>query len=284
MFRLSEIPSVAVILLSVFVLPGCTAPKTTFYAFADLPYKEKEVEKLKDGVEAINRDDDYDFSIHLGDIKAGKDPCNLEYYTQASGILKRINKTTFIIPGDNEWNDCQDPDSAWQLWEQHFMAFEQNWPGRTLKVRHQPSRKENFAFVHRKCLFIGLNLVGGKVHDKEEREQRLADDAEWMRRNFDEYGKKVKCAIVFGHAQPVFDKEDPNQVFFDALKTEAEAFGKPLLFMHGDGHELELERFLAPNLLRFELNGGKESDWLMKVVVEPRKPQPFTFQLPVPGA
>lgn len=263
-------------------LSGCTASKTTFYAFADLPYKENEVEKLKNGVQAINRDGAHQFSVHLGDIKAGRDSCTRFYYEQLAGLLKGLDKTTFIIPGDNEWNDCTEPEAAWRLWEAYFMGFEDNWNSRRFVVNHQPSRPENFAFLHRKCLFLGLNLVGGRVHDEAEWEQRLADNAEWLAQNFESYGRKAKCAVVFGHAQPPSDTAHLNQRFFNALQTTAAGFGRPILFMHGDGHVLELERFLAPNVLRFELNGGKESDWLMKIVVEAGKRQPFSFLLPAP--
>ena len=270
------------IVLAQLCLAGCRGPQTAFYAFADLPYSDSEVEKLKNGVEAINRDNSHDFSIHLGDIKAGKDSCERRYYVQASTILRGLNKITFIIPGDNEWNDCAAPDAAWPLWEEYFMAFEQNWPDQKFKVAHQPGRPENFAFVYRKCLFIGLNLVGGRVHDQAERKTRLADDAQWLKQHFAANRKKAKCAVVFGHAQPASNPPDPNQLFFDTLKEVATAFEKPVLFMHGDGHVLEIERFLAGNLLRFELNGGKEKDWLMKVVVEAGKEQPFGLLLPVP--
>lgn len=269
-------------LVLLWALCSCTAPKTSFYAFADLPYSEVEAERLRAGIQDINRDGTHDFSIHLGDIKAGKDSCGRVFYEQAATMLKALNKATFIIPGDNEWNDCSDPDAAWQLWEAYFAAFEDNWDNLKFEVRRQPSRKENFAFVFRKTLFIGLNLVGGKVHDEAEWKRRLADNAEWLEQNFAAYSKKVKCAIVFGHAQPVADAGHPNNRFFEALKAVALGFGRPVLFMHGDGHVLEVERFLAPNLLRLELNGGKEKDWLMKVLVEPNKRQPFTFQLPVP--
>lgn len=270
------------ILLACLALSGCQAPLTTFYAFADLPYSPAEVEKLQAGVQEINQDGSHDFSIHLGDIKAGKGPCERLYYEQAFTLLKSLNKTTFIIPGDNEWNDCTEPDAAWALWEEYFMNFEDNWPAPPFRVDHQLARKENFAFVYRKCLYVGLNLVGGRVHDAVEWEKRLADNAQWLAQQFAANRKKVKCAVAFGHAQPASGSPDPNEAFFDALQAAALDLDKPVLFIHGDGHVLELERFRVDNLLRFELNGGKEKDWLMKVVVAPGRKQPFVFQLPAP--
>ncbi|MCB0549521.1 MAG: hypothetical protein KDD19_18245 [Phaeodactylibacter sp.] len=272
----------SLLILAQIALSGCKGPQTTFYAFADLPYSSSEVEKLRLGIQVINLDGSHTFSVHLGDIKAGKAPCERLYYEQASMLLKSLDKTTFIIPGDNEWNDCVEPDSAWALWEEHFMGFEDNWAAPPFRVDHQPARNENFAFVYRKCLYIGLNLVGGRVHDVAEWEKRLADNARWLAQQFAANRKKVKCAVVFGHAQPASGSPGPNQAFFDALRAAALDLDKPVLFMHGDGHVLELERFLVDNLLRFELNGGKEKDWLMKVVVSPGRKQPFAFQLPAP--
>lgn len=269
-------------LLPFLPLCSCTTSSITFYAFADLPYSPAEAEKLRSGIQAINRDGSHDFSIHLGDIKAGRDSCGRFYYEQCAALLRSLDKLTFIIPGDNEWNDCSDPDAAWKLWEEYFMGFEGNWPGRRFRLAHQPGRRENFAFVYRRCLFIGLNLVGGRVHDPAEWEKRLAGNAEWLEQHFTANRKKAKCAVVFGHAQPPADTAHLNNRFFSALQAAALGFGKPVLFMHGDGHILELERFLADNLLRFELNGGKENDWLMKVAVAPGRKQPFSFLLPAP--
>ena len=85
----------------------------------------------------------------------------------------------FIIPGDNEYNDCSDPDSAFALWESEFSFFDQNW-SHNFSVSYQVGREENFAFVSDGILFIGINLVGGTVHDAQEFADRSADDLAWI--------------------------------------------------------------------------------------------------------
>ena len=146
-------------------------------------------------------------------------------------MLHESSIPTFVIPGDNEWNDCADPDAAWQLWKQYFTRFEQHWR-HSFPVFRQLHREENFSFMRNEVLFIGLNLVGGRVHDAQEWELRHADDILWTRRNFSEFGDDSQAVVIFGHAQPRADHAD----YFAALVEEATAFEKPILYLHGDGH------------------------------------------------
>lgn len=108
----------------------------------------------------------------------------------------------YLSPGDNEYNDCPNPESAWALWEEYLGEYDQKyWPRPTeYKVVRQPNRTENFAFVFRKTLFVGLNLVGGIVHDTAEWAKRLGENLEWVDTNVAQNKLNMEVLVLFGHA------------------------------------------------------------------------------------
>eukprot|EP00587_Corethron_hystrix_P015966 CAMPEP_0113321870 /NCGR_PEP_ID=MMETSP0010_2-20120614/15207_1 /TAXON_ID=216773 ORGANISM="Corethron hystrix, Strain 308" /NCGR_SAMPLE_ID=MMETSP0010_2 /ASSEMBLY_ACC=CAM_ASM_000155 /LENGTH=87 /DNA_ID=CAMNT_0000180141 /DNA_START=659 /DNA_END=919 /DNA_ORIENTATION=+ /assembly_acc=CAM_ASM_000155 len=64
-----------------------------------------------------------EFLVHVGDIidqkKKRKDKslvCPEERYEMVSNILRKAPIKTFILPGDNDWNDCPYPDEAMTYW------------------------------------------------------------------------------------------------------------------------------------------------------------------------
>jgi hypothetical protein len=147
----------------------------SFSVMGDVPRTEEEKTILTDQILHHNARSTAQFMIHVGDIKSGSDPCDEQVYKDVAAQLLMLDVPTFIVPGDNEWNDCQDPDKAWQFWEQYFLNFEQNW-NIGWEVTHQQEQKENLAFVYHDVLFIGLNLVGGRIHDQEEWDEKICND------------------------------------------------------------------------------------------------------------
>jgi hypothetical protein len=99
-----------------------------FYAMGDMPYAPAEDKLLPQQLAELPND--AEFVVHVGDIKQGSTACDEAVYLKVHGMLRKTVAPTFIIPGDNEWNDCADPDEAWQLWLQHFMRFDQYWQHR----------------------------------------------------------------------------------------------------------------------------------------------------------
>ena len=229
------------------------APPTlvVFSAMGDVPYDPHEDEILKKQIAELPAE--AEFVIHVGDIKRGKAvPCEAPVYAKVAGMLAASAKPVFIIPGDNEWNDCVDPDLGWKNWSQHFMRFDERWP-QQLRVFRQLEREENFAFVRGGVLFVGINLVGGRVHDAEEWKHRMADDLVWVRRNLEQSGNDVQAVVVFGHALPA----RKHDAFFNGFVEDAKKFAKPVLYLHGDGHRWIHDRpFEAKNILRVQVDQG----------------------------
>ncbi|MCA9076469.1 MAG: hypothetical protein KDA93_15695 [Planctomycetaceae bacterium] len=256
-------------------LLGCltasvSAGDVVFYAMGDVPYSDAEDVLLPQQIAGLP--DDGLFVVHVGDIKPGSVPCDEAVYIKVSGMLRKSRTPTFIIPGDNEWNDCFDPRTSWGYWEKYFRRFDQNWHHQ-LPVFRQLEREENFSLTHDGVLFIGLNLVGGRVHDPDEWKQRHAECLAWTKANLDRFGDEVRAILIFGHALPRPDHDD----YFDGLNTLAAESGKPFLYLHGDGHRwVQDNPFAAKNIMRVEVDQGGIAP-PVKVTVTHDAEQPFVF-------
>lgn len=244
--------------------------QVTFYAMGDVPYAPEEDTLLPRQIAELPGD--AEFVIHVGDIKGGAAPCDEAVYNKVFGMLSQSKPPIFIIPGDNEWNDCTDPAQAWKYWDKYFMRFDRHWQ-HGLPVFRQLEREENFSFVKGNVLFVGINIVGGRVHDAAEWKQRHADDLDWVRRNLRRFGAKVSSLVIFGHAKP---NENHND-FFDPLSKDALQFKKPILYLQGDGHRWIHDRpFAAKNILRLQVDQGGIAPPL-QVTVTDHPTTPFQF-------
>ena len=241
-----------------------------FCAMGDVPYAPVEDLLLPRQVAELPAAGE--FVIHVGDIKSGSTPCDEAVYNKVYGMLAQSRAPVFIIPGDNEWNDCTDPAKAWAYWQKYFTRFDRRWNHR-FPIFRQIEQKENFSFVHGGVLFVGLNIVGGRVHDPDEWKKRHADCLAWIRQNLQQFGSTASSLVIFGHAQPA----EKHQDFFEPFNKVATSFGKPILYLHGDGHRWIHDRpFAAKNVLRVQVDqGGIAPPLLVTVTDDPKTP--FVF-------
>ncbi len=202
----------------------------TFSVIADIPYSSSAESLFLGYVDDHNLFSPSEFFVHVGDIKSGTTSCVESRYSTTWDVLTQLTVPTFILPGDNEWNDCSNPDSAWQLWESYFTDFEQPYCG-TPPVEAQAVRHENFAFVSKGVLFVGLNVVGGAVHDSDEWATRLQQDADWVDLQFTQKVGQARAAVVFGHAGPDSDRT----IFFDQFEASSAAFANTHSASAGNG-------------------------------------------------
>ena len=94
------------------------------------------------------------FAVHLGDIKTGASKCEEVVYYRAAEYLRTSRLPLFIVPGDNEWNDCSNPDEAWKFWTRYLMGFDRHWPNGLAVDRHA-ERDDLFAFFIEACSLSG---------------------------------------------------------------------------------------------------------------------------------
>ncbi|MGI8603178.1 MAG: hypothetical protein ACR2OZ_09270 [Verrucomicrobiales bacterium] len=206
-----------------------------------------------------NIDRTSEFMVHLGDVfksplvkkpadvaagaaPAGplpdKLPSEAEYRKTAEILASGNTIPTWVVIGDNEWNDLEDPAQGWQWWLKYYSKFEERFRP-PWKTERQPERPENFAFVRKGVVFIGINLVGGRIHDPAEWAARLPQSAAWIKDVLTRPSMKdVRAAVILAQANPL-RKGDPKEKFAPFLtpfRQTAAEWKKPLLLLHSDGH------------------------------------------------
>jgi hypothetical protein len=205
-----------------------------------------------------------------------------------------LTKDGFVLLGalissfytDNEWNDCPNINQGYAHWNTVFGKFDQNWY-HTFDVSRPTERPENFSFIHKKVLYIGLNLVGGRVHNTDEWLARLSGQLQWVQELVESYINErpdndeivsisrgrlpvAKRVVLFGHADPTADHAD----FFEPLAdyivgvsarirngdTDAAngASDIAFLYLNGDSHVWKYEPnfFGVPQFSRIQVEGG----------------------------
>ena len=231
-----------------------TTTTLVFSAMGDVPYGANDELILREHIQSHNDVSNARFMVHLGDIKSGADDCSESIYLQVANILHELTIQTFVIVGDNEWNDCADPDEAWTFWTTHISRFDE-YQSSNRNVLRQSERDENFAWTEESVLLIGLNLVGGRIHDSNEWETRLNHDADWVEKHFSSAKESVYAAIVFGHAHP----NAKHETFFTRFREAVKEFGRPVLYMHGDGHSWIHDQPWPENITRVQVDAGSIS-------------------------
>ncbi|WP_273567370.1 metallophosphoesterase [Maribacter halichondriae] len=249
-------------------------PPVVFTAIGDVPYDDEQRTDLINMVTAHNAQNKSEFIIHVGDIKRGADPCDETVYEDVSTILKGFDMPTFVVLGDNEFNTCADPDQGLEFWNQYFLHFNENWQF-AHTVLYQTERAENFSWVENKVLFVGINLVGIPVHDQEEWDERLADDAKWVSQLLEEHKEDTEATVIFAQANIVNLEPDKFNIFTDVFRAASATYAKPILYLHGDGHFwIENRPWAEKNILRVQIVGGSEA---AQVTVDTSKENPFSF-------
>lgn len=242
----------------------------------DIPYTQSESYILESQIENLPKD--AEFIIHVGDIMdAFKTFCPESLYSDMRSILDKSHAPFLILPGDNDWNDCPNPDVAWYNWQSQFITHPTTSVEQTQKWNrvfsssvdskkrvHRPNTPDatnaNFCVMHKGVLFVGVNVVGGTIHDVAEWEHRHEFNLQWMKYYLDLYTGKdessnanangtdgeekkegeqeeqiIRAVIIFGHAFP----KKTNKDFFIGMIKLLHSYGfnnRQVLYVHGDGH------------------------------------------------
>jgi hypothetical protein len=243
---------------------SATGSVMIFSLTGDVPYSSSEYATLQTHIDNHNLYSPSEFLVHVGDIKSGSGSCTESIYSDVADVLKTSVLPVFVLIGDNEWTDCSNRDQAFSWWLQYFLNFEDGFCG-TPNHEHQSVRPENFAFVMKGVLFAGVNLPSSTESGYE---TRLQQDADWVTQKMQEYGSLVRAVAVLGHAGPGGGSRD--DLFFEPLRQAAVSFGKPVLFMHGNGHSWEFESpWLEANMTRVQVERGNKLPVQVTVSVEP---------------
>ncbi len=236
-------------------------------------------------VQQENRERTSDFMVHLGDVfkqplvKKAKDaaadpakkpnaaepqpidqlPTEAEYHSTADILTKDNTIPTWIVPGDNEWSDLEDPSLAWTWWQKYYSKFEERFKP-SWKTERQPERAENFVFERKGVVFIGINLVGGRIHNPKEWQDRLPEDAAWIKEVLTRPAMAdVRAAVIFCQANALSlkpgDPKEKFEPFLTPFRQSAADWKKPLLLLHADGHAwIDDQPWPEKNIRRIQVN------------------------------
>jgi hypothetical protein len=204
---------------------------------------------------------------------------------------------------------------------QLFFPDDQSLGRRTLRVTRQSDDpryrkfRENVRWSRSDVLFVALHVIGsnnnlGRTPEMDaEYAERNAANLAWMSQAFDLARRTASKAImIIAQANPRFEttwtptmqqlyilgglglKSDTKRAsgydeFLAALEKETLAFGKPVVYVHGDTHIFRVDKPLVgtksgriiENFTRVETFGFPDTHWV-RGIVDPADPQVFSFR------
>lgn len=289
---------------------ACFAPVTQaetlrFAVLGDMPYfSPAPLVTARQAIDARAPD----FAIHVGDIKSGVERCDDALLEERRALFQAFNTPLIYLFGDNEWTDCQrflagnfDPLERLQRLRQIFTTGERSLGQRAFEVERQSAQpayalyRENVRWWRAGVLFVGLHVVGshnGSGHNEAMEKEFQARDAAnqaWLQTSFTQARQRGARAVVLAfHADIGLRATAETSIghgfgaFFNVLREAVEAYGKPVLLVHGDGHvwrnDHPLRRDdnkLITNLQRVATFGPPANGWA-EIIVSGEDPARFT--------
>ncbi|KAL7456096.1 hypothetical protein ACHAWC_007997 [Mediolabrus comicus] len=251
---------------------------TTFYVMADAPYTDEERYNLMPKHIAELDPDEGEFVVHLGDLQYAKvDACREGAYDEAKQIMKKSRVPAFILPGDNDINDCNSMEHGEAMWKKYLATFDKRWD-HGFDVTRWGDLDESFAFIHKQVLFLGLNMVGGQPSSNTEKSNRHKKHLERISSIVNEKSDTFKVVVLLAHAEPAEYHKDfwlaGDSGFISIMKE----MDKPTIYFHGDWHayyEREAE-FGVTNFMRISTDGESSAPPLL-VTIDVSKENPIKF-------
>src|SRR5918999_999921 len=304
--------------LLVVLLSGCASGRFDFALVGDQQYDAESEAQFPRLLADIDRAEVH-FVVHVGDFKPGTTvPCTDELLRGRKAQLDASRHPLIYTPGDNDWTDCHNPKAGGFVPEERlsalrriFFADRPSLGRRKLELERQPQFPENARWRRGGVVFLTLHIVGSNnnLDNAEEYRGRMAANVAWMREAFALAKAENAAAVaIFTQANPRFERSYPGgrvtalsigpppktpsgfAGFLSILEKEVLAFGKPVLFLHGDTHYLRIDKPLfragefgggdrgrqIESFTRVEIYGYPEAHWL-RVGVDARNASVFTF-------
>lgn len=317
MRRILQLATAAVLLVTTGPAPAAESvggdKAFSFVALGDMPYNiPGDYQKFDRLIAAVNRMKP-SFTLHVGDIKSGSQPCSDEIFQKTLDQFQTFDGALVYTIGDNEWTDCHrkaagafDPRERLKRVRQMFFPDPQKSLGRMpITVESQgklmpefSTYVENSRFEKNGVLFIGIHVVGSnngfETIDPEAAKEFFERDKAniaWLQSAFKRAQETgAKAVVIFMQAE--FDQARfpngsmPRQSGFtnvlDAIETGATAFAKPVLVVNGDEHFIELKPMknsrgkAIPNVLKLMVYGEADVH-AIRVIVDPDSAGVFGF-------
>ncbi len=205
---------------------------------------------------------------------------------------------------------------------QMFFPGDQSLGRRTMRLTRQSEDaryakfRENVRWSYGDVLFVTLHVIGsnnnlGRTPEMDaEYAERTAANLAWMRQAFAlaTHGGS-RAVMIIAQANPRFETSWPSDMqqrymlaglgfkspetrratgfdeFLAALEKETVAFGRPVVYVHGDSHLFRVDkplvgsksRRIIENFTRVETFGYPYTHWV-RAIVDPRDPKVFSFR------
>ncbi len=302
-----------------FNLAACSSlPASHTYSFAligDQQYSPREEALFPDLLDAISRES-LAFVVHVGDFKAGSNaPCTDALYVQRRDEFNRSRHPFILLPGDNDWVDCRRPTNGAyaplermkKLRDIFYTSSETLGKNRFPLLRQSDvfaadpvlSRyTENTLWIHGGVVYAALNIQGSNdnkgfdaANDAEQVERTRANIAWLKHAMITARADNIAGLAIFLQANPGFEEaaamvqKSGFRDFLEAFDAAAIAFGKPILFAHGDSHHFRVEPYRSPldkqaisNVTRVEGYGSPFVNWVNVTVNANDRVTPFTIK------
>jgi hypothetical protein len=249
------------------IAPG----SVSFYVTSNVPYSASDEDKMVKDLSTLSTYGN-PFMVHLGNIQESKVTlCQSSRYSDVAEMLKNSPMPMFVLPGEEDWSNCPDPNAAWNSWSESFSYFDSNF-NKPFPVQRSVDRTENFAFVNQGVLFIGVHVVNGRIVDEIDQEARNAANFDWIFKRVNESQNDVRAIVVFGNARPGHPQ---NEDFFTKIVSFLDVFGLPSAYVHGNSGNGGVEEVAFPdskNVISVQAETGGQAPPLRIIVSFGKRP------------
>ena len=297
----------SIALLAINLGPGAQAEPFVFAVTGDAPYSYSERDRFEIMLGRM-ADEPLAFVVHVGDIKSGHSDCSDAVYADRHRLLDTSPHPLVLIPGDNDWTDCDRrmagrfvPEERLAHLREVFFTVPESLGHPRMPVERQTTDAsgccpENSRWWRDGVLFLALHVVGSadnRGHEEQPKAEfvgRRAATLDWLAQGFAlARGHPARAIVVFIHADAGIDRPARGGRvygdFFAALQHDTETFGLPVLFVHGDSHRFVLDQpWWNPatqtgvaNLTRLETFGSPTVGWV-RIEVDPDSPTVFSIR------
>jgi hypothetical protein len=216
------------------------------------------------------------FIVHDGDIKDQLSPCTDDRLDYVRDVFNGFAAPFVFTPGDNEWSDCSDPGRQLADIRRLFFPTDQSLGQRRITVtRQSPPFIENARWTQGNVVFATVNLPGPEGTGAK---GIGAAAVNWVNQAFDQAEASGSPGLMIIWQDDPWD--GPREgTLMDTLEDRTEAFGRPVVLVHGDTHVYRLDHPWpdVPNFTRLETYALEDTDKWVRVTVDPTSPQVFNF-------
>ena len=294
---------------------GVQAETFRFVALGDLPYGSDETAGVKyrqliTQINALNPE----FSIHVGDFKAGSAHCSDEEFERQRKHFDLFKGAVIYTPGDNDWTDCgrksngsYDPLERLDKLRAQFFKPDTSLGQAPLAVTSQAKTMpqystyiENQRWQFASTLFTTVHIVGSDnrfaPNNADAEKEFLARDQAniaWIKEAFRVAAGQNLQTLVFAFQADVIrgmsrsgtwaEKTGFHASIEQTLLPLAKDFKGSVLIVHGDSHTFEFDQaFLLnsqvlKNVYRLEVPGAKTTG-AVSVTVDEGSVKPFSVE------